>query len=139
MKKYRFVDHPADLAVELKADSRENLFQSGLEAVIALLTGEEDQTVLPDLDVVTIIADGYDDEERLIGLLNEFLYLCQVKDFYPVSVEKVSFDSTRVTAVVKGQNSGHGLRLVREIKAATYHDIKIKTGKTFKVKIVLDV
>jgi SHS2 domain-containing protein len=139
MKKYRFVDHPADLAVELEADSMEKLFQSGLEAVIALLTGEEDRAILPDLSKVTIKADGYDDEERLIGLLNEFLYLCQVKNFYPFTVENVSFDNAQVTAVIKGKSRGHGLKLAREIKAATYHDINIKIGKTLKVKIVLDV
>ncbi|MCF7811638.1 archease [bacterium] len=139
MRKFRFVDHPADLAVEIEADSRENLFQSGLEAVIALLTGEEDQAILPDLNVAKIIADGYDDEERLIRLLNELLYLCQVKDFYPFTVENVSFDSAQVTAVIKGKSQGHGLRFTREIKAATYHDIRIEKGKSLKVKIVLDV
>jgi len=136
---FRFIEHPADLAVELEADSRELLFQSGLEAVIALLTGREDQKILPDLSSASISADGFDDEERLVGLLNELLYLCQVKDFYPVSVKDVSFDKTQVNAAINGSSSEHGQKLIREIKAATYHDIKIKTGKTLKVKIVLDV
>jgi len=136
---FRFIEHPADIAIELEGDNRELLFQSGLEAVIALLTGKEDQEILPDSSSASICAEGFDDEERLVGLLNELLYLCQVKDFYPISIENVSFDKSQVTAVIKGLSSRHGTKLVREIKAATYHDIKIKTGKTLKVKIVLDV
>jgi len=38
---FRFVDHDADIAVELFADDREGLFRVALESLIRMLTGND--------------------------------------------------------------------------------------------------
>jgi len=146
---FRFVEHQADIAVELEAGSREELFQTALDALTALLTGDPDnrdtsdkiEENLKDLQQNTSIkANGFDDEERLIGLMNEFLYLCQVKGFYPRKTDQIAFnDQGGVSADLTGIFDRHDLQFLREIKAATYHDIIIRSGKVWKVKVVMDV
>lgn len=154
-----FVDHQADIAVELEADSRSGLFQAGLEAIIALLTiesfyeeafdgdihslvdeQETDGLLLKVSDTFSISADGSDDEERLIGLMNEMLFACQIEDWWPISVESVTFnEDNAVTAVINGFFKKSYLNFKREIKAATYHNLKIRSSPKWTVKVVLDV
>ncbi len=146
---YRFVEHQADIALELQADSREGLFRAALDALKALLVPESDQSkTSPEtaeklkypLQYTSIKASGYDDEERLIGLMNEFLYLCQVKDALPLDTKKMTFDDRGcVTAELATIPKPPDLQFQREVKAATYHDVQIESGEVWRVRIVLDV
>ena len=146
---FRFVEHQADIAVEMEADSREGLFISALEAVTAILTGDPERYSAPSvvdkklnhlLKNSSIRSTGFDDEELLIGLMNEFLYLCQVERFYPLLVNSLTFSKENgVVADLSGLLGEHGLQFKREIKAATYHDLHIVADKTWRVKVVMDV
>ncbi len=146
---FRFAEHQADIAIEIEAESREALFRTALESLIILLTGDPDASDSAlgveehwnqPVDNASIRAAGHDDEERLVDLMNEFLYLCQVNGFWPLRVEDVLFDNRGdIEAVICGLKEHHERTFSREIKAATYHDLKIKTGKVWRVKVVLDV
>ena len=146
---FRFVEHQADIAVELEADSREGLFISALEAITAILTGDPERYSAPsvvDIKLNHLLGDtsikstGFDDEELLVGLMNEFLYLCQVEGFYPLKVNSLTFNrENSIIADLSGLSGEHGLQLEREIKAATYHDLHITSDKTWRVKVVMDV
>jgi len=146
---FQVVAHQADIAVEIEAESRAGLFKVALEAVIYLLTGtsqEQDQCTLCSESFkhrsknIEITSGGFDDEERIIGLMNELLYACQVRGFYPMKAGDIRFDEKEnVTAQVEGLASGHGIPLQREIKAATFHDLSIRTEPMWRVKVVLDV
>lgn len=136
---FKIVEHQADLAVELEGKTRKTLFKSGIDALIYLLTGK-DISSSDLMDNVEISASGFDDEERLVGLLNEFLYLCHTEGFFPIKAKETAFDDkNRVTANLSGHRKGHGFQLQREIKAVTYHNLKIQSGKIWRTKIVLDV
>jgi len=146
---FHFVEHKADLAVELEAKDRAELFKTALEALIELIIEKpEDFVNIADLkenllillNTICIVASGFDDEERLISLMNEFLYLCQVKGFRPLYINNIKFDDKgNVTADLSGYPAESDIQLIREIKAATYHDLKIESGKVWRVKVVLDV
>ncbi len=146
---FRFVEHQADIAVEMEANSREELFISALEAITAILTDDPERYTAPSvvdkklnhlLGNTSIRSTGFDDEERLVGLMNEFLYLCQVEGFYPLKVNSLTFSrENTVVADLSGLSGEHGLQFKREIKAATYHDLHITSDKTWRVKVVMDV
>jgi len=139
---HRNIEHQADIAIEIEAHDRAGLFRSGLEAVIELLTGSK-KTLLngvsTESDQFDLTASGYDDEERLIDLLNKLLFACQVEDWWPFGVIDLQLQKDgSVYACVKGIHN-HGKTLFREIKAATYHNLMIETVPMWKVKVVLDV
>ena len=146
---FRIVEHQADIAVELEAEDCHGLFETALEALKVLLTGnsenmetDADENNSNHLKTSTqiITASGFDNEERLIGLMNEFLYLCQVKEFYPVGIGEIKFGRKEdVSAEIVVFAHGQGRELQREIKAATFHDINIKTEPLWSAKVVLDV
>ena len=144
---YRFVEHRADLAIAIEEESREKLFKSALEALKDLLTGNPDRDFVLSkvsdachLNSTVIEADGYDNEERLIELMNKFIFLCQVEKKFPIIIKDLYFklDET-VCASLELLSGDHDMRLEREIKAATYHDLKITSGEKWQVKVVLDV
>jgi len=137
---YRTIEHQADIAVEIEAADRAGLFCSALEALVSLLTGNEDRASHTSCSQVVISASGYDDEECLVDLLNELLFLCQVHQKFPVEVSDVHFDSDQeVSAKIFVVETGKELTLSREIKAATYHNLKIINSPGWRTKIVFDV
>lgn len=139
---FRFIEHPADLAMEVESDSREGLFQDALEALATLLTGTENghrSNDAPGAPTFEIAAEGEDDEELLVGILNELLFQCQVGRWAPGRVRSVRFQPGRVTVVMSGVEGVGGRGLAREIKAATYHNLQVKSGNRWSAQVVLDV
>ena len=146
---FRFVEHQADIAVELEAADRRGLFQAGLEAVAALLTGSLDaetaEQVVTELPTgkrgdFSIEGCGYDDEERLINLLNKLLNACQIDGWWPKRVKDVDFrDDGSVRARLSGIHDCNKKLFTREVKAATYHNLKIETDPVWRTKVVFDV
>jgi len=137
---YRTVEHQADIAVEIEATDRTGLFTSAMEALISMLTGEVGCLPCSDCSQVPISSSGFDDEERLVNILNELLFLCQVQGQFPVMVENVHFDDEQnVTTVVNVLEIGNNRTLKREIKAATYHNLKISKYPSWKTTVVFDV
>lgn len=152
---FRTVEHQADIAIEMTAPNRLDLFRSALDAVIALLTLPEDKddNIIPELidnsalaspknnsNIFDFATNGFDDEELLIRLLNEFLFLCQVEKRFPIKIIDIKFTSEHQLVVafcfcqIDSQN-----QFAREFKAATYNDLKIEKSPEWHAKVVLDV
>jgi SHS2 domain-containing protein len=136
---FRTVDHQADIAVEIEADNRKGLFMEAVTALISLLMTISDINGSGD-EILHLKASGYDDEELLVGLLSELLFQSQTLRWGPKSVLSVGFpDSQSVEAQIVAQTNRGGEHLAREIKAVTYHGMKIENGDRWRVKIVFDV
>jgi len=137
---FRPVEHQADIALEVTATSREGLFRGALEGLIYFLTGMTSPGEGEALRELTLTSSGFDDEERLVGLLSELLYAAQVFNWGPRCVKKVDFDGDgSVGSVILAVPQGGGANLAREIKAATYHKLKIIHNGVWRVNIVFDV
>lgn len=137
---YRTIEHQADIAVEIEAADRVGLFSTALEALVSLLTGTEERSSLSECSQVVISASGFDDEECLVDLLNELLYLCQVHHKFPVAIRDVHFSADQeVSAKIFVLETCKELTLSREIKAATYHNLKIIKSPSWRTEIVFDV
>ncbi len=136
---FQVVDHTADIAIQLEADCREELFRVGLEALIYTLTAEVacDKS---ESSHFSITATGFDDEELMVEIINELLFACQNHDWFPLSVETInnSTDGSLV-AVIRAIATCGGDKLARDIKAATYHNLSITKNSKWKATVVLDV
>jgi len=138
---YRTVAHQADIAIGVEADSLEGLFQESLAALIDLLTNGEAANVSgEELETFMIEADGFDNEVLLVGLLSELLFASQTLKWGPRKIVSVNLvPNARVSAIISGLPDGGGERLCREIKAVTYHYLKITHFDLWRVSIVFDV
>jgi SHS2 domain-containing protein len=133
---HRFLDHTADVALEIWAPSRQRLLEHAACVVIGLLT--EGSPIVPDADRVVHLV-GLDDEDLLVRWINELLWLATGEGFVTASA-KVSACGHELHADLRGRrDAGH--LVVSEIKSATYHGLRLaqEPDGRWLGRVVLDV
>ena len=129
---YRFVDHTAELGVELEAESRPALFQEALLALRELLGDEEAEEAV----VFDVAVEAPDAAALLVAWLEELLYLAETEGLLPERAAGVDVTATALRARVEGRR-GAPRPLV---KAVTYHDLELRrTDRGWRARITLDV
>jgi SHS2 domain-containing protein len=132
---HRAVEHTADLAFELWAPDEAGLLREALRALVEALT--EGAAVRPEAERALSL-DAIDPEDRLVRFCNELLYLATVHGFVAADADLRLVDGG-LEARLRGQEGARAL-LRAEIKAATYHDLRIqrRPGEV-RARLVLDV
>lgn len=138
MVRYEQIPHTSDIAIRAYGGDLRELFSNaafGMFDIIADLNGLK-QSVSVDIEL-----EAYSLEELLVAWLDELLY-----DFYTKGIIFCDFDivdiaDTRIKAHAHGRHiADNRNRLKTEIKAATYHDLKIEEDNNmYSVEIVFDV
>jgi SHS2 domain-containing protein len=144
MKKgYKFLDHTADVSVEIKGKSLEAAFE---QAVYSLM-----ETISPSLKLITpkiernIKIKAEDKEALLFDFLTKFLYLFDVEEliFSKISIHPIKKDDGNYTleAIASGEKFDKGKHeLGTEVKAITYSFMNIEEKKKkVKINIVFDI
>jgi SHS2 domain-containing protein len=137
-KNYKMFDHTADLGIEVYGKDQRELFENAGRALFDLITdldNIEKKTALP------LNIEAVDSEDLLVSWLRELLYFHQsegylLKDFVLYDLEEKS-----LSASVKGEiYEADRHELIREIKAVTYHQLKITQEKErWVARIVFDI
>jgi len=140
MKNYEFIDHTADLALRIYGSTIDDLFKTASYTLFDLLTdykGKDTQERM-----ITLSADTI--EDLLIEWLNELIAVFFADKFLPVDYNIViseKNDQKLLTASLKGDAfDPYENKIKREIKAATYHEVKIKSCEGgFEAEVIFDV
>ena len=127
------VPHRADLALRVWSRDRLGIYLQSALGLYALMGIKKNYEVIKSRK---ISLTGSDDETLLISFLNELINEAVLR--------KVVFDDFAIHFDgfhMEGELRGVIIRnYAREIKAATYHDIKLRrTQSGFETKIVFDV
>jgi SHS2 domain-containing protein len=138
MKRYEQLEHTADIRVRVYGADMNDLFSNaafGMFDIIADLEGLK-ESVSMDFDLA---ADNY--EELLVRWLDELLYNFYTKWIIFFGFEILELSETRVKARASGRHLGENRnRLKTEIKAATYHDLRInRSTEGYWVDIIFDI
>ena len=145
MKKigYRFLDHTADVSVEIIGRNLEQAFEQTAYSLM--------YTITPNLNLITpqvekkITIDAEDKEALLFDFLTEFLYLFDVEGlvFNQINVQQIKKIKNHyfLKAIIKGEKFDKNKhKLGTEVKAITYSFMKIEEKKEeVKINIVFDV
>ncbi|MFW9826232.1 MAG: archease [Candidatus Thorarchaeota archaeon] len=145
MKKtgYKFLEHTADVSVEIQGTSLEEAFEQTAYSLM--------ETITPDLNLIspkiekTLTIESEDKEALLFDFLTEFLYFFDVDGliFNDITINKIqkSQDKYRLNALIKGEKfdkSKH--KIGTEVKAITYSFMEIEEKKEkVTIKIVFDI
>lgn len=138
MKAFEILDHTADVGLRVYGRDLEELFANaalGMFSLMADLGGVEEELCFE------VEAKADDREGLLVEWLNELLYLSETKKilFRRAEILKLEEEKT-LTAKAYGEPidlKKHTLR--EEIKACTYHQLKIAKNDFFHAEVVLDV
>ena len=140
MKKFEFIEHTADVCVRVFGNSSEDLFVNSALALFSLLVDVAPQPKISK----EIILEAESLEDLLVEWLNELISGFFADKFLPAEYElflKEGVASKVLKAKVKGQDfDPYANKINMEIKAATYHNLKIKQCDTgCKTEIIFDV
>ncbi|MDI9619897.1 MAG: archease [Candidatus Nezhaarchaeota archaeon] len=138
----RFLDHPADVYVEVTAETLREAFSLCGKALYRVMT---DIGRVKPLEKVDVEVNGFDLHSLLYNWLEELLYLFDAKGFLgsEVTVEEIAKvdDGFRLKAAVLGEKYDPKRHTsMRAVKAATYHLMEIREGPGLCViRFVLDI
>ncbi|MBN1384850.1 MAG: archease [Elusimicrobia bacterium] len=136
VKKFKVVDHTADLGIIIYGRTLEELFENAATGMFSLITSIEkikEKVLIP----IRLEADDY--EMLLVSFLNELQYYYSVKKILFRRFKILTLNKTCLDVNVSGEKiSGH--EITHDIKAATHHNLKIeKTPDGFKTQVIFDV
>jgi SHS2 domain-containing protein len=129
---YRWVDHTAELELEIEAPSEEAVFAEAL-AAFAELAGEGNGDSAS--SAVEVEAD--DRPLLLVEWLSELVYLSEAEQLIPERVTSLELEDGRLRATVEGRR-GRPRHLV---KAVTLHGLELRRDNSggWRARVVLDV
>jgi SHS2 domain-containing protein len=136
-RQYEIIDHTADLGLRVFGRTREDLFSHAARAMFEQIAdlGSIRENVRRAL---TVEAPGL--EELLVCFLSELLYLFTAEDLLLSKFTLKRMDDRHLEAEAGGEvfsSSRHQLKT--EIKAVTYHNLKIEHQETgWKAEIIFD-
>jgi len=140
-KSYKFIDHTADIAVELSGSSLIDLFEAGAEAWLRSIVEE---IKIEDDDLIELELSASSKEELLVTFLNELNYLLITKKWLCSSVQSMKIindvDGCELSAELKGTSIKVDLQLKHEIKSVTYHQVEIIEAEgNYSTLVVFDI
>jgi SHS2 domain-containing protein len=133
---HRTLDHTADLALYLWAESEEALLVEGARAIVAELT--QGARVEPNASRALGVT-AVDREDRLVQWLNEVLVLALLEGFLVHDAE-ITLREDGLDAVLSGEAGAHA-KIHTELKSATYHDLALAKDAAgrWTAQVVVDV
>lgn len=140
-KSFKFIDHTADIAVELSGSSLIELFEAGAEAWLRSLV---DEIKFEDDDLIELELSAVSNEELLVTFLNELNYLLITKKWLCLSIQSIKIfndaEGCELSAELKGTGIKDDLHLKHEIKSVTYHQVEIIEAEgNYSTLIVFDI
>ncbi len=138
MPPYRFLDHTADLMIEVRGDSLVELFSESAVALFDVIVGVNSVSVRRHVEVR---ASGDNKEELLVDWLRELLYVFSGERMVLSHFEILNFSETELHARCGGERFRSDLHRVRfDVKAVTYYGVSItqRNGK-YSVSVLFDV
>ena len=124
MKNYEFIEHTADIRIRVKGKDLKELFKNSALAMFEIM-GERKNTEHPGQETIAIEQAGQDLEELFVNWLNELLSLSATKELIFSDFQIKKLDQHNLQAVVSG-SSIKNYKINTEIKAATYHELKLQ-------------
>lgn len=140
-KIYELIDHTADLSIKVYGKDLEELLKNSSAAMMDVIC---DLNTIELKNQYSVSSSGNSEEELLVNLLQELLYLHEVKKLLFCKFEFKINDNIK-NREVEGNVWGEEIDfsrhdLLNDIKGVTYSDLKVehKNGK-LSAKITFDI
>mgnify|MGYP000297656332 CR=1 FL=1 len=139
MEKYRELNVSGDLGLRSFGRDFNEAFENMIVGLSSLIAD-----VKPAANIEKKLqVEGSSREELVVNSLNELIYLFEVERFLPTSA-KVSVGKKKkefyCLVELKGENLDLRTRKTRNlVKAATFHDLKIKDSSPAEIRVIFDI
>jgi len=134
---FEVIEHTADVGIIARGESLQELFANAAAGMLHFLI---DLNSVRAVERRQVVVEAEDLEGLLVAWLNELLVLLNGEAFIPGSFDVREVTDRRLTADVQGElvdPSRHHFRL--DVKAATYHQLRISRNDIWHAHIIFDV
>ena len=139
MSNYELIEHTADIGIRVKGKDLKELFTNAALAMFALLADENTCKKNLPTEIFLIKQEAADLEELFINWLNELLSLSSAEGKIFSKFKFKILDKNTLEAEASGSRI-EGYKVKTEIKAATYHALKLEQAKTgWQAEVIFDV
>jgi SHS2 domain-containing protein len=140
-RNFKFIDHTADIAVDLEADSLEELFTAAAETFKLSVTDFECSETS---DSIEVELAGTSKEELLVAFLNEINFYLTAKKWLCCSIGSIKIfndeNEWELSAELNGIKVNSEIDLKKEIKSVTYHQMEIvEKNNIYTTRVVFDI
>ncbi|MCM8832102.1 MAG: archease [Candidatus Omnitrophica bacterium] len=134
MMKYKILEHTADIKIKIFGKTINELFKNSAIALFSTLTEQKSKSIKKQ----SIILEAENLEDLLVSWLNELIFLFFTYKFVPANYS-ISINQNKLEAKIYGE-SLKNLKVNTEVKAATYHNLRIRKNKNgLEANIIFDV
>jgi SHS2 domain-containing protein len=136
-KDYEIIEHTADVGIKVKGNSVTEIFWKAMHATVDILSGG--------IEIQPVIERGFSTKEEnietaLVSILEEIIYFFEKESFLPsmcsVRIKEDAYEIKLKGDIVSAEDIKNGT----EIKAVTYHQLKIKEVRGgYQVTVIFDV
>ena len=137
-KTYELIEHTADVGIKVKGNDLKELFRNAAAAMFDIIAEKEEPEIKKQAEI-KIEQKADDLEELFVNWLNELLSLSATKEliFSDFQINKINKNTLQAIAI--GEDIKN-YRVNTEVKAATYHQLKLEQTKTgWQAELILDV
>jgi SHS2 domain-containing protein len=140
MEKYRILPHTADGKFQAYGKTLGEAFENAALAMSSLMW---DWTKVESRIRHFVHVRGADREQLLVKFLGEIVYLFDTKQFLLGKVDglriRPEFEGYSLEALLGGDSLSDRYEICGDVKAVTYHDLKIEECGGFTVQVVVDM
>jgi SHS2 domain-containing protein len=138
VKNYEFFEHTADIGIRVKAEDLKTLFENAALAMFEIIS-EKNKTAAGSTEKINLKQKADNLDELFINWLNELLSLSSAKELIFSGFQIKKIGENNLEAVLTG-TSIKNYKINTEIKAATYHQLKLeKVLSGWQAEVILDV
>jgi len=136
--KIEYINHTADIGLIVRAPELEQLFVYSAKGMFSLIADTTSST--PD-EIRKINVTAEDIVHLMHGWLSELLFVHETEHIIPIEYKISELTEQSLIAVIKGCPIQHGnIRLFREIKAVTMHNLEVKFNGTYwEAHVIFDI
>ena len=137
MGRYRILEHTADMGIEAAGETLDELLVQAARGLMEIISGAE---ALPREERTVEVTAG-EVGEILVNWLNEILFLFDSGGFFPAEFVIEQATENRIRARILGEPFDPVRHPIdREIKAATYHQLRLERGEEgWTARVYLDL
>ena len=136
MKSYELIEHTADVGVKAYGKTVAEAFEHAAEAMFDIIT---DESMIGSIGEYDIQLEAPDLEQLLVDWLSKLLFLNDAENLV-FGKFQVTIDANRLSAHVFGEkynNKKHKMGV--EIKAVTYHMVKVTEKDPIFAQVLFDI
>ena len=134
---WRMLDHPADVRIEVRGETLEDLFANAAQA-FGHIVGERDDIEAD--EEIEVEAQAETVEDLVVDWLRELLFLHETRQIVPVRARIIELAPKRLRATVSVRTLAPEEVPPYEIKAVTYHGLSVdRTDEGYVTRVLFDI